>query len=105
MSDPEFLEKRIMREILKHKFMPDYEPSEDEFLKWLKDIFDLMIDVEKSNYLINARNFTLKLADNDPAWRSRILCFCWLIKEHPFKFKADEVEWCKAHISRPLFEK
>lgn len=104
MSDPEFLEKRLLREMLRHKLMPDYEPSKDDFLEYLNEIFNFMIAAEKSNYFRNARNFILKLADNDPAWRSRILCFCWLIKENPIKFKAHEIEWCKAHIARPFFE-
>ena len=111
MKNTEFLEKQLVREILKHKLIPDYEPSDDEFLKWLKEIFDFMINAEKSwdeqirNYLSNARNFTLKLGDNDQAWRDRLLCFCWIIKKIPFNFKAWEIEWCKAHLSRPFFER
>lgn len=104
-KDPEFFEKLVARTILFEPLIEDYEP-EDKFLKTLKDYFTVFIMAEHPKHgklktaYENVRNFVIKLADNDPAYRSRLIAFIIGLQRMPFKFTADEILWAKAHFQR-----
>jgi len=109
LKNPEFLQKRLMRFFLSRVKIPDYEP-EDKFLKRLKKVLDEAGESTVKGSALNqiennAKNFLLKLCDNDEAYRLRLIYLILLIKKTRFNFAWHEKEWGKAHYLQRYWKK
>lgn len=108
LKNPEFPVKRLVRFVMRKLRLPEVQ-TDDEFLKKLNEIGDLLIAAEKKGdeaikqILANAKNFAVTLGLNDEAWRKRLILAVWLIQQTDFSFEATDIEWCKAHLTRAVY--